>query len=350
MSPSQTTVGIDRERFLINDAATLQGGVFEGRDLVGLLPNARMIQGIFDDLNPVTRPRWNYPDGRLWDAEKNTTDFIRMLPTWKRCGLLAFTIGMQGGSPEGYSQYQPWINSAFAEDGSLREDYMVRLRRVLCAADSLGMAVIVSLFYYAQVPHLKNEYAVTRAVDCLVDWLLACQHRNVLIEVANESNSEVFHHDILFPHRVMELVRRVQDRSHGKLDTKAGRLLASTSFLASHNLPDEAVGEMDFILLHGNDAKSPDDIRNLVRRVRSQTTFRGQPVLFNEDDHFDFGAEENHMLAALDERASWGYFDFRRASEGFHEGYQSMPCSWEIDSERKRGFFNLLARITTGRG
>jgi hypothetical protein len=34
------------------------------------------------------------------------------------------------------------------------------------------------------------------------------------------------------------------------------------------------------------------------------------------------------------------------AGEGFCEGYQSMPVDWSISSERKRGFFRLLAEIT----
>ena len=38
---------------------------------------------------------------------------------------------MQGGSPMGYSKEQPWHNSAFASDGSLRPDYMKRLKKIL---------------------------------------------------------------------------------------------------------------------------------------------------------------------------------------------------------------------------
>jgi hypothetical protein len=32
--------------------------------------------------------------------------------------------------------------------------------------------------------------------------------------------------------------------------------------------------------------------------------------------------------------------------EGFDEGYQSVPVNWTISSERKRGFFELLSKIT----
>jgi hypothetical protein len=305
-----------------------------------------MIQAIFDDLNPETRHLWSLADGRSWDADRNTDAFIRMLPIWKAHGLLSFTVGLQGGSPEGYSKLQPWVNSAIEPDGSLRSDYMKRLSSVLQAADDLGMIPIVSIFYYAQVARIVDESAVCRAVDNFADWLIERSYKHVLIEVANESNAEVFHHEILFPHRILELVNRIRDRSRGCLDTKSGHLLTSTSFLASHALADDAVGQMDFILLHGNDAKSPDDIRAMAHRVKAQPTYRGQPIVFNEDDHYGFDQPDNHFLAALDTGASWGYFDYRRQAEAYEEGFQSMPCSWRIDSARKRAYFDLLGKVT----
>ena len=77
-------------------------------------------------------------------------------------------------------------------------------------------------------------------------------------------------------------------------------------------------------------------------------SYRGQPILFNEDDHFNFDADDNNMLAAIDRYASWGYFDYRMSGEGFEQGYQSVPVNWGINSERKRGFFALLSTITGG--
>ena len=73
------------------------------------------------------------------------------------------------------------------------------------------------------------------------------------------------------------------------------------------------------------------------------------PILFNEDDHFLFDRPENNFVAAIDMYASWGYFDFRMKDEKFVDGYQSVPVDWTINSERKRGFFQLLQKITTGK-
>jgi hypothetical protein len=80
----------------------------------------------------------------------------------------------------------------------------------------------------------------------------------------------------------------------------------------------------------------------MVDDCRAMPAYRGQPILFNEDDHFDFDKPDNNMLAAVSRYASWGYFDFRMKGEGFDEGYQSVPVNWSISSSRKRGFFDLL--------
>ena len=113
-----TTVAIDGDRFLIDGRPTYAGRTWRGNRIEGLLMNARMVQGIFDDLNPATQQLWAYPDTKRWDAERNTREFTAAMPEWRRHGLLAFTLNLQGGSPQGYSQTQPWHNSAFYPNGS----------------------------------------------------------------------------------------------------------------------------------------------------------------------------------------------------------------------------------------
>jgi len=96
------------------------------------------VQGIFDDLNLETRSLWKYPDGSAFDADRNTHEFIEAMPGWRKQGLLGFDINLQGGSPQGYSNAQPWHNSAFTEAGELRPAYMARLEKILDKADELG--------------------------------------------------------------------------------------------------------------------------------------------------------------------------------------------------------------------
>ena len=345
MTQRKTTLSIAGDTFLINGTPTYAGRHYQGHKVEGLLLNARLVQGIFDDLNPATRGRWDYPDGG-WDPERNTAEFLAAMPSWRAAGLLAFTLNLQGGSPEGYSKEQPWDNSAFAPDGRLRAPFMARLERILDAADDLGMAAILGLFYFGQDQRLRDEDAVVAAVEATTDWLLAQGYRHVLVEIANEADVPHYHHDILKAERGHELIDVVQARSAGRLATPVGRLLVSTSMRGGALPTDAMMAAADFVLLHGNHVEGSTKIRQMVRDCRAAAAYRGQPILFNEDDHFDFEAEDNHLLAALGSYAGWGYFDYRMAGEGYDEGYQSVPVNWTISSARKRGFFDLLARIT----
>jgi hypothetical protein len=109
------------------------------------------------------------------------------MPEWRRLGLLSFTINLQGGSPEGYSKEQPWHNSAFDEQGSLRSAYLLRLSKILDRADELGMAPIVGCFYFGQDQRLKDDAALKKAVSNTADWLLEKGYRNILLEISTSA-------------------------------------------------------------------------------------------------------------------------------------------------------------------
>lgn len=338
-----TVVSIVGEKFFINGRPTYAGRTWSGVSIEGRLMNSRMVQGIFDDQNPATRGRWTYPDGQGWDPERNTREFIAAMPEWKRHGLLAFTLNLQGGSPEGYSAKQPWLNSAINADGSLRPDYLARAARILDRADELGMVVILGIFYFGQDERIRDEAAVIRAVDHTVDWLLARGDRHVLIEVNNETNVR-YDHAILQPERVHELIARVRARQ----DKSGRRLLAGTSYGGGKIPGDNVVQASDFILLHGNGQAEPAKITAMVARTRALPAWRPMPVVFNEDDHFAFDQPDNNFVAAIRAGASWGYFDFRMKGETFADGYQSVPVDWGIHSARKKAFFAKLREITGG--
>jgi hypothetical protein len=336
-----TTVTIAGEDFHVNGEPTLKGRTWRGHRVEGLLPNSRMVQGIFDDRNPETLGRWAYPDTKTWDPERNTREFVAAMREWRRHGLLAFTINLQGGSPEGYSKAQPWHNSAFEADGSLRADYLARLERVLDESDRLGMAVILGLFYFGQDERLRDEAAVVRGVDAAVSWVLAKGYRHVLVEIDNECDIAAYDHEILKPQRVPELIDRVKRASAG-----GRRLLVSTSFRGNQVPTDAVLRASDFALLHGNGVSDPNRIVEMVRESRAAIGASPKPIVFNEDDHYDFEKPLNNLVAATSVHASWGFFDFRRAGEGFDEGYQSVPVNWAISSARKRGFFDLVASLS----
>lgn len=341
----RTVVSIEGDAFHINGKPTYAGRTWKGHKVEGLLMNARLVQGIFDDLNPETRDMWKYPDGAPFDAERNTREFVAAMPEWRRHGLVSFTINFQGGSPQGYSNKQPWHNSAFKEDGSLRPEYLARLEKILDKADELGMAPIVGFFYFGQEYRFTDEAAMVKALDNATDWLLEKGYRNVLIEIANETNHGGYR-AALKPANTHVLIERVKERSKGKVKSPAGRLLVSTSLTGAQVPTDGMAKACDYLLLHGNGVSQPTRIGDMVERTRKLPSYRGQPILFNEDDHFDFDKPENNFTAAVSKYAGWGYFDFRMKGEGFDEGYQSVPVNWGISSERKRGFFKLLKEVT----
>ena len=120
----------------------------------------------------------------------------------------------------------------------------------------------------------------------------------------------------------------------------------STSYGGGTIPKENVVRAADFLLLHGNGVSDPKRIAEMVRETRQVAGYRPMPILFNEDDHFDFDKPANNFPAAIAEYASWGYFDFRMKGEGFDEGYQSVPVNWAISSPRKKAFFARLAEIT----
>jgi len=342
-SGRKTIVEIRDDQFYINGKLTYEGRYWNGNKIEGLLLNSRMVQGIFDDLNPETINKWAYPDTKTWDADRNNREFIKSMKLWRRNGLLSFTINMQGGSPQGYSQAQPWDNSAYSEDGNPRTEYMARLEKILDRADRLGMVPIVGFFYFGQDERLKDEAAVINAVSKMTEWLFKKGYRNILIEINNECNVK-YDHDILRPARVHELIEMVKSK-----EKNGFRFYAGTSYGGGFIPLPNVIKSSDFILIHGNGVSDPARITEMVRKTRLVEGYTPKPILFNEDDHFNFDKEDNNFKSAIKSYASWGFFDFRMKDESYENGYQSVPVDWGINSERKKQFFNLLKEITGAR-
>jgi hypothetical protein len=200
------------------------------------------------------------------------------------------------------------------------------------------MVVILGIFYFGQDERLKDEAAILRAVDRTVDWLFDRGYRNVLIEVDNECDVERYEHEILQPARVHELIERVKQRQR-----QGRRLLVSTSYSGGAVPRENVVRAADFLLMHGNGVGDPQRIAEMVRQARQVPGYRPMPILFNEDDHFDFDKPLNNMAAAVREYCSWGYYD--PGANDYVDGYQSPPVNWGLNTERKRAFFAKVKEI-----
>jgi len=338
---TDTILEVRGNKFYINGAPTYRGLEWNGSTIEGLLINSRMVQGIFDDSNEKTAQLWKYPDTGEWDPDRNTNEFVIAMEEWYSYGMNAFTLNLQGGSPTGYGN-NGWINTAFNADGSLKKNYFTRLYRILDKSDDLGMVVILGIFYFGQDQNLANEQAVINAVDNTLDWLNEAGFRNIIIEICNECDVE-YDHEILQPERVHELIKRVKETDFEGYSYPVG-----VSF-GGGTLPGlNVVNTADVLFLHGNGVDDPNYIREMVRRLKVMPEYNAQPVIFNEDDNYDFDQEDYNMKAALESYASWGFFDYRRKGEAFEQGFQSVPVDWGLNSDRKKAFFAKVKEITGG--
>ena len=287
----QTEVSIDGTNFFINGKITYAEYISEA---LGKLMNVRMVNSVFDDENPETRPAG-------FDAESNTTQFIESMEEYKSKGILAFTINLQGGFPG----YEGAINSAFRPDASLKESYMNRVSRVIEAADQLGMVIIVGFFYQRQDQILPDEDAVRKATGNAATWLKDKGYTNVMVEIANEYVHGGFDHSIISGEdgevELMNIVR-----------SKAPSLLVSTSGIGDGLFHQKLAESADFILIHGNGC-NPEEYESKVNALKSY----GKPILFNEDwcfsnDRRGIDDAEQKATEAFNAGASWGIMNQKR--------------------------------------
>jgi len=284
-------VSVDGAKFRIDGKLTYEECKSESR---GRLMNVRMVNCIFDDENPETRPVG-------FDPESNTTSFINSMEEYKSKGILAFTINLQGG----YPGYEGAINSAFRPDGSLKSEYIHRASRVIEAADDLSMVIILGFFYQRQDQILRDEDAVRIAVANAAEWVKRKGYTNVLIEIANEYPHPGFDHRIIRDEDgeidLMSIVRSV-----------SSDLLVSTSGIGDGQYHPKLAEAADFILIHGNGCE-PNEYHDKVSVLRRY----GKPVVFNEDWCFSddprgvFDAVDK-ATAAFEAGASWGIMNQKR--------------------------------------
>lgn len=311
-----TVVSISGTTWYINGQPTHAGSAAEG-----LLPNARMIQGIFDDSNVSTRHIWAYPDTKRWDPDRNTKEFVGNISSWKEAGLLAFTVGLQGGGPDCYGTPEGTTASAYdAKTGALDPQWAARLLLVLREANRAGMVVIVQYFYgtqYVKMSPVAQRVAVTQ----ITQWLLRTKLRNFVIDAFNERcGSEG------------EDAARLR-----AIRAMAPHFLLSSSCPGGGSFPDpDVLAASDFVLLHGN-GDSPLGIGKKLQRMRSMSGWssKPRPIVFNEDDHGNLTSSSptgSNLMAALHNHASWGFLCCctRKVQGDYSTGYQCPPVDWRI--------------------
>lgn len=285
-----TQLTIQGDKFFLNRKLTYSE--VSHSPCAGLLLNARFIQGVFNDKAiPERFSRF----GRLFNPEQNTSDLIAALPQWYAAGLRAFTVGFQGGGPCFTTNSLTIENNPFSEDGlSIDRAYLSRMERLLKAADTLGMVVIVSYFYMAQCRFFKSDEAVKNAVRTASGWLKSTGLSNIIIEVENEYNIEGFPRPdcLTTPAGIVELIGIAREASGG--------LPCGCSETGGHFTPEIAEAS-DVILIHGN-SLSAQEYYTLIQKAKAIRPFR--PIVCNEDS-----PAVSRMDISVREGVSWGYYN-----------------------------------------
>lgn len=272
-SASKTRVSISGGRWHLNGKVTYPGTRAEG-----LLMNVRMVNSTFEDRN---KP--------VFDADANTSAFIRHIPDYAAHGVRAFTLCLQGGMPG----YEGALNSAFEPDGSLRQAYLQRVERVISACDQQGVAVILGCYYQRQSKLLKDEAAIRNGVVNAVKWIRARGFGNVMLEIANEYPHNGFAHAFLKSSEGQRDLIRLAKRTWPEL-------LVSTSGYGDGKLHKEVAEASDFLLIHFNGTP----VKEIPARIAALRSF-GKPIVCNEDDKT--GAEAVRAAeACVANDASWG--------------------------------------------
>jgi hypothetical protein len=269
-----TTVSIDGTQWQISSKTTYPGTAAEG-----LLMNVRMVNSTFED-----RKRTDF------DSDKNTARFISKIPEYSSYGVRAFTLNLQGGFPG----YEGAVNSAFRPDGTLRENYLSRIKRVIEECDKSGMVVILGLFYQRQDQILRDKQAVKSGVVNAVNWVKENGFTNVVIEIANEYEHGGFDYDIIkTAEGEVELIRLAKKTMPG--------LLVSASGMGNGRMNGLIAKEADFILIHFNGTK----VEDIPKRINALKKYN-KPIVCNEDDKI--GNEAVLALqACVENGCSWGF-------------------------------------------
>jgi len=327
--------------------------------LAGLILNHRVINGIYDDLTPGHDyfgdeiDDWAYPDTGIWDPERNTDSLVKAMRAWRDHGVIAFTIGLQGGNPFWTSPPPDEVDietidsGAFEPDGSLRPAFMARLKRVLDRARELDMVPIVNYFYQHQARRIRED-ALPAAVDNATNWLLDNEYDGLIIDLANEC-----HHHAYYPglqvDGIHELIYRVRDDVdlHNARSGKERRFYVSASFggwsstaTQIARVPESFVRAVDLFLPHGNQ-RTTGEVRQAIVALRQRALDvlgRILPIVYNEDmadpqtaSGVDSAGDLEHLEACIEAHVSWG---------NLIRSHQAVPCqAWVGGSEVQDAWF-----------
>jgi hypothetical protein len=297
----------------------------------GRLMNLRIAQALFDDEWLTEVP---------FNPEANTDRVIAALDTYRKYGVLAINVSLQGGNP-GYKEVVTEIQrdheasagrgkgaliSAFRPDGSLKGAWMDRLLRLQRALNERGMVLTLMYFYQGQNGILRDPAAIRQAVVNATDWLVRNDCRNVIIEIANEFD---WGYDPWIKNHMGELIELARSRF------KPGFRLPIGASILGIGMPDSARDHADLTIVHGN-GLSPDKKRKDVAALFGDPKIPG-PIYMDEDINSrdtlttaTLAVQIASADAVWQSGGSWGYMPWRQV-QMFPFRYYLPKCKQKLD-------------------
>lgn len=314
----ETVVTIRGDKWYINGDVINPGTPAEG-----LLMNVRMVNSVFED-----RGRKAPEIFTGFKPELNTDAFISMIPEYVSNGVNAFTVSLQGGDPG----YEGAVNTAFNADGSLRQDYMDRVERVIIACDKNHAVVNISCFYQRQHSHssaLSTKESIINALRSTVGWITEKKFTNVTLEISNEYRHSGYRNWkegewLMSEAGQMELIQLAKQLNP--------TLLVSTSGMGDGKMHSLLIETVDFLLIHFNDTA----INMYASKIGALKKF-GKPVLCNEDDKTD-NAGAMALKESVMNGCGWGYMNL--------EKNQTFPFTYEGVNDDPE-VYNVFSSVTT---
>ncbi len=286
---SKTSVSIRDGKWYFNDKIINQGSPAEG-----LLMNVRMVNSVFEDRGP------NMPKELSgFDPVANTAKFVSEIPEYVKSGVNAFTVSLQGGFPG----YEGAVNSAFNPDGTLREEYLQRVEKIIRTCDANNAIVILSCFYQRQHSHLSalnGKESIKNALQNVVNRITQKKFTNVLLEVSNEYRHGGYRNWpdgdwLLSEAGQVELIQLAKQQNPS--------LLVSTSGMGSGSIHESLIEAADFLLIHFNNTS----LNDYAAKITELKKF-GKPIVCNEDDKLHEAGKLALAFSVLN-GSGWGYMN-----------------------------------------
>ncbi len=276
----------------------------------GKLMALGLTQAIFDG---------EIPSEQRFDPDRNTDEVIKALDLYREHGVLAISVSLQGDrpgyggaigntlEPGGQSASRGPSVSAFRSDGSLKQEWLGRLRRLVEEADRRGMFVCLIYFQPGQDGIFDSPNAIVAATRNITDWLIESDLRNVIIDIAKEWDAEEYSwdHGRFIPENIDRLIETVRDRFNAADYT----LPIGASGSSRMSYPDSLAQACDLVLIHGNGRTPGEKIRRLREfQAMSRTVWMTEDDNGHETTLANLSREKASADAVFHEGGGWGYF------------------------------------------